>query len=72
MQAPSVLRTVRAMGASSGWNLVMRRPARLRATPTSAARTVVRLARVPSGTARQSAVEHPRARRPQVRAPNAG
>jgi hypothetical protein len=42
------------MGASSGWNLVTRRPAHLRATPTSAARTVVRLARVPSGTAQNA------------------
>ena len=50
------------MGASSGWNLETR-PARLRVAPTSAARTVVRLARVPSATARHGAVDHPQAKR---------
>jgi hypothetical protein len=56
------------MGASSGWNLETRRPARLRVVPTSAARTVVRLARVPSATARHGAVGHPQAKRPTLRA----
>jgi hypothetical protein len=56
------------MGASSGWNLETRRPARVRVAPTSAARTVVRLARVPGATARQGAVDHPQAKRPVLRA----
>jgi hypothetical protein len=59
------------MGASSGWNIVTRRP-RVRTAPTSAARTVVRLARVPNGAPRHGAIEHPRAARPQVRAHGTG
>jgi hypothetical protein len=55
------------MGASSGWNLETRRPARLRVASTSAARTVVRLARVPSATARHGAVDRPQAKRPALR-----
>jgi len=56
------------MGASSGWNLETRRPARLRVVPTSAARTVVRLARVPSAAARHGAVDHTQATRRVPRA----
>jgi hypothetical protein len=36
--------------------------------PPSAARTVVRLARVPSATARHGAVDRPQAKRPALRA----
>jgi len=55
------------MGASSGWNLEMRRPP-VRDVPTSAAHTVVRLARVPSGSARRGGGQHPRTRRQTLRA----
>ncbi|HEY7179727.1 MAG TPA: hypothetical protein VH305_11165 [Gaiella sp.] len=56
------------MGASSGWNLETRRP-RVRTAPTTAAATVVRLARVPGRAARHgAAVTRLRAARQTLRA----
>jgi len=60
------------MGASSGWNLVARRPPRVRAVPKGSVHTSVRRTRVPGRALRQCVVEHPQVARTEVRAQSAG